>query len=214
MSRSISSVTVKSMLVLTLPILFALFSYFFLVKNGERYDQQYQQGLFVKWKPLGKPPAFIDQVWALDMYGEVITVQTVDGKLYQASPIHCSKPSTACWVEQSAIEQATVRPYYVFPKCTTNYKQRNDLPSPIAQCASYLLQGFDIYREIHYAILEDNSVWYWHFGSGSTINEVSSTDYVALLFPCPLLMIGMIASILLTIVLRRRITYVASAAFH
>lgn len=152
----------------------------------------------IDWISLGTPPAPITQIWSLDHDAGIIAVQTTDDAIYQASVTLCQQSVTDCWQDEITLNPDNEQETVLDPtSCERVLTRQRRLLAPITHCTAKLLVLNPYYTETHFAILENNTVWFWQLESHTT----SAGDFI---IPAIILFLGVIIVITILLVRRRR----------
>ncbi len=159
----------KILTILLISLLLGFLGYFV----GSVISHGLMSGAWAKWQALGSPPSGAMKFAGIELghndHQATVYVETNTGKIYRRLT-----PEKADWEETDILPPSNQGYSFQFsPTCpqaqdTLNYPYYATLPGKVKVCTVINWTWEWVRNDTHYVILEDGSVWLWHFTSSLT----------------------------------------------
>lgn len=141
-------------------------------RAGDALATALSEGTFVLWRQLEAPPEDVASILTSNTY--IVQIETRSGEVYQAEISKCLQSAGGCWEKANRTYELEPPYWHKGSRCRSCFQEMKEPPGRIVECGSATLP-FECYREAHYALLEDGTIWVWQhavcgLGPGGVLN--------------------------------------------
>ena len=149
---------VRRVIFAVLIVLFLLLGSYSGFNVGDALATALYEGTFVQWRQLEVPPEDVANLLTSNTY--IVQIETSSGKVYQAEISKCLQTTEGCWEKASRTYEIEPPYWHKGSRCRSDFQAMKEPPGRVVECGSANLP-FECYRETHYALFEDGTIWVW-----------------------------------------------------
>lgn len=140
--------------------------------GGYVISTNFNQGFFVRWENIGKPPVEIlgfSQIAYKDASSPLLYLQGVNGKSYVGPAENCENPLN-CWQEVSVIPETflMIEDFYLLSTCSNHPRLKIEFPKNLKSCIFLedITAGSHLIRYAFFVQLNEGNILKWNFIPG------------------------------------------------